>query len=70
VSEFANTHARLREVAEDLRDLPGGLDSGYGSIGNTVEIGVVFDDGSIQAWVDETYGAGVVDVTSALTPVG
>jgi hypothetical protein len=70
VSKFANTHARLREVAEDLRDLPGGLDSGYGSIGNTVEIGVVFDDGSIQAWVDETYGAGVVDVTSALTPVG
>lgn len=70
VSEFANTHARLREVAQDLKDLPGGLDSGYGSIANTVEVGVVFDDGSIQAWADKTYGPGVVEVTSALTPVG
>lgn len=69
VSEFANTDARLREVAKDLRGLPGGLDSGYGSIANTVEIGVVFDDGSIQAWADEEFGPGVVTVTSALEPV-
>ena len=69
VSEFANTHARLREVAEDIQDLPGGLDRGYGGIGNTVEVGVVFDDGSIQAWADEEYGEGVVTVTSALEPV-
>ena len=27
-------------------------------------------EAAAQAWVDETYGAGVVDVTSALTPVG
>jgi hypothetical protein len=70
VSEFAHTHARLREVAEEVRKMPGGLTSSYGSIGNAVEIGVVFDDGSIQAWADETYGAGVVEVTSALQPVG
>lgn len=69
VSEFANTRARLREVAHDLEDLPGGLDRGFGSIANTVEIGVVFDDGSIQAWADEEYGEGVVEVTSALEPV-
>ncbi len=30
---------------------------------------VVFDDGSIQAWADETYGEGLVKVTSALQPV-
>lgn len=69
VSEFANTHARLQEVADELSELPGGLDSGYGSIANTVEIGVVLDDGSIQAWVDEEYGEGVVEVTSELQPV-
>lgn len=69
VTRFVNTHARLREVAKDLRELPGGLDSGYGSIGNTVEISVIHDDGSIQAWADEEYGEGVVALTSALQPV-
>ena len=70
VSRFAHTQERLREVAEELADLPGGLGRGYGSVSNTVEISVVHDDGSIQAWADEEYGAGVVTVTSALTPVG
>ncbi|HEV2796500.1 MAG TPA: hypothetical protein VGV65_02690, partial [Nocardioides sp.] len=69
VSRFANTQDRLRQVAEQLRDLPGSLSSGYGSISNTVEISVVHDDGSIQAWADEEFGAGVVTVTSALRPV-
>lgn len=69
VSEFAHTRARLREVAEQVRNLPGGLDSSYGSISNTVEIGVVHDDGSIQGWADEEFGPGVVTVTSALVPI-
>ena len=69
VSQFANTQDRLREVMERLADLPGGLGRGYGSIGNTVEISVVHDDGSIQAWADEEFGEGVVTVTSALEPV-
>ena len=69
VSEFANTHDRLRQVANQLADLPAGLDRGYGSISNTVEISVVHDDGSIQAWADEEFGPGVVTVTSALEPV-
>ncbi|MBS2938962.1 hypothetical protein KDN32_14575 [Nocardioides sp. J2M5] len=68
VSDFANTEARLREVSEDVADLPGLLTRGYGSISNTVEVGVVLDDGSIQAWADEEYGEGVVTVTSALVP--
>lgn len=70
VTTVANTHRQLRAVAEDLADLPGGLDRGYGSISNTVEVTVVHDDGSIQAWADEEYGEGVVTVTSALKAVG
>jgi hypothetical protein len=69
VYRLANTQERLREVAEELRDLPGGLNSGYGSISNRVELSVVHDDGSIQAWVDEEYGEDVVEVYSALQPV-
>jgi hypothetical protein len=69
VSKLANTFARLREVAEDLRDLPGNLTPQFGSISNRVELPVVHDDGSIQAWVDEEYGKDVVVVTSALEPV-
>ena len=39
------------------------------AVRNRVELSVVHDDGSIQAWVDEEYGAGVVEVTSALESV-
>lgn len=70
VTRFAHTQEQLREVAEQVRELPGGLSSGYGNISNSVEISVVFDDGSIQAWADEEFGAGVVAVTSALQPAG
>ena len=31
-----------------------------------VSVDVVHDDGSLQAWADETYGEGVVVITSAL----
>lgn len=68
VSRVANTFARLREVAVELQDLPGGLGAQFGSISNRVELPVVHDDGSIQAWVDEEYGQDVVVVTSVLEP--
>lgn len=68
VSRVANTFARLREVAGELQDLPGGLGAQFGSISNRVELPVVHDDGSIQAWVDEEYGQDVVVVTSVLEP--
>lgn len=38
----------------------------YGVIDATV----IFDDGSIQQWADDTYGEGLVSVTSVLQPVG
>ncbi|UUZ60474.1 hypothetical protein [Nocardioides sp. B-3] len=46
---MANTEAELRRAAEDLRDLPGFLGGGYGSVSNTVEQSVIYDDGSIRA---------------------
>ncbi|GAA1937078.1 hypothetical protein GCM10009797_33480 [Nocardioides hwasunensis] len=70
VYELYNTSARLREVADELRDLPGNLTPQFGTISNRVDLPVIHDDGSIQAWVDEEYGEDVVEVTSALTPVG
>lgn len=69
VYEVANTFARLRQVAEELQDLPGGLGAQFGTISNRVELHVLHDDGSIRGWVDQEYGAGVVEVTSALQPV-
>ena len=55
----------LEEIAADLgRDLPGAQTS-YAMDGR-VHADVVYDDGSLQQWVDARYGAGVVVVTSAL----
>lgn len=36
----------------------------------SVVVDVVHDDGSLQDWADTTYGAGVVEIISALVPVG
>ena len=43
------------------------LGSGAGHAPMSLE--VIYDDGLIQAWVDQEYGEGVVEVTSALHPV-
>jgi hypothetical protein len=69
VYELANTFAELRRVAGELQDLPGNLTPQFGTTSNRVDLPVIYDDGSIQAWADEEYGEGVVDVTSALEPV-
>ena len=69
VSKVANTLARLREVAEELRELPGNLGPQFGTISNRADLPMIHDDGSVQAWVDEEYGKDVVVVTSALEPV-
>jgi hypothetical protein len=69
VYQVANTEAELRRAAEALRGLPGFLGGGYGSISNTVEQSVIYDDGSIQAWADDEFGPGVVEISSALQPV-
>jgi len=61
------TQARIREIQEELSALPGVLvidASRY-----VVNAHVVHDDGSLQAWADEAYGPGVVEIGSALAPL-
>ena len=67
ISTAIHTMAELRRVQGQLDDVPGFLSSGVSD--DTVEVGVVHDDGSIQAGLDEEYGAGLVRVSSALVPV-
>lgn len=64
----ARTYAEgeLAEVAEEVGKLPG-AQGAYAADGHVV-VDVVFDDGSLQAWADEAYGANVVLVNSALVP--
>lgn len=68
VSEAAYTEAELNELAMELQKLPGVTTSSAAD--DVVQIGVLFDDGSLQDWADATYGEGRVEITSTLTPVG
>lgn len=67
VSEAAYTEAELNELAMELQKLPGVTTSS--AVDDVVQIGVLFDDGSLQDWADSAYGAGRVEITSTLTPV-
>ncbi len=61
--------AELETIAETVgRDLPG-AQGAYGADGHVL-VDVTYDDGSLQAWVDEEYGDNVVIVTSALVTAG
>ena len=69
VSQGLVTQARRDEIQEDLVDVDFGFLSGLGGGGpEPLELVVVHDDGSIQAWLDQEHGAGVVEVRSALQP--
>ncbi len=61
----------LERIAAELQEAPGvlGAYGGEGSDGHVL-VDVYYDDGSLQAWADETYGAGVVLVSSALVDAG
>ena len=59
--------AELGRIQDAVNDLPGMTSSSRGD--DRVDVSVVYDDGTIQAWVDEEYGDGVVVVSSALAPV-
>ncbi len=64
VTTAQHTEAELGRIAEELNDLPGMLTSS-GQF-DRVDVSVVHDDGSLQAWADATYGEGLVRVDSAL----
>jgi len=68
VSEATYTEAELNELAMELQKLPGVITSSAAD--DVVQIGVLFDDGSLQEWADATYGEGRVEITSTLVPVG
>ena len=62
-----HTDRELRAIQEDVEAVAGLLHCGVTD--QKVEVDVVFDDGSIQQEMDESYGPGVVVVRSALQPV-
>ncbi len=61
----------LERIATELAQAPGvlGAYGGEGSDGHVL-VDVFYDDGTLQGWADETYGAGVVLVSSALVDAG
>ncbi|MBB6627084.1 hypothetical protein H5V45_07090 [Nocardioides sp. KIGAM211] len=61
------TDADLAVVQEQAQELPGALSSGRGVTG-VVDVDVLHDDGTLQAWADQEYGPGVVTLHSALRP--
>ena len=54
----------LAAVAEEVGEL-GGAGGAYATA-ERVFVDVTYDDGSLQAWADATYGRDVVVVTAAL----
>jgi len=69
VTTVEKTDADLNTINQELQAaLPTLLTSGSFAP-DSLDAQVVFDDGSIQDWVDATYGTGLVRVSSALTPV-
>lgn len=64
VSEAEHTEAELNEIGMAVQELPGVTSSG--AVDGVVEVGVLYDDGSLQSWADETYGEGRVRVASLL----
>lgn len=67
VSEATYTESELNKLAMELQKLPGVTTSSAAD--DVVQIGVLFDDGSLQSWADATYGEGRVEITSTLKPV-
>ena len=70
VTQVQHTEKELLAAQQETTDLPGFQGSSGITIDNRGELMVTYDDGSYQRWLDATYGAGTVVVTSALTPVG
>ena len=64
------TDADLNAINQELQAALGDQLLTSGSMSpDSLDAQVVFDDGSIQDWVDAAYGDGLVRVGSALTPV-
>ena len=74
ISQGTRTDRELRAVADEFSVVPEILAAhpqswGANGMSEVVELEVTYDDGTLQAFVDDRYGAGMVVVTSALVPV-
>jgi hypothetical protein len=71
VSRKLHSSQELQRIQKEVQDDPTihQLWSSAGNIDDVVEVGVVWDDGTLQRRLDERYGPGVVKVTSALQPI-
>ncbi len=70
VTTVERTDADLNAINQQLQAALGGQLLTSGSTApDSLDAEVVYDDGSIQQWVDATYGAGLVRVSSALVPL-
>lgn len=67
VTQARHTERELGRIHEAIRELPGVLGSSHGF--DHVDAGVIFDDGSLQAWADQEYGDGVVRLSPGLVLV-
>lgn len=67
VSKARHTARELSAVQNKISRTPGFLSTGTSR--DAVEVGVVWDDGSLQADYDAKYGAETVNVWSALQPL-
>jgi hypothetical protein len=63
-----STEAELAAIADEVGELPGVL--AFHAQDGRVLVDVVYDDGSLQAWADQTYGDGVVVLTPMLLDEG
>jgi hypothetical protein len=71
VTTVERTEADLNAINQELQGALGERLLTSGSFApDSLDAQVVFDDGSIQDWADETYGDGLVRISSALVPVG
>jgi hypothetical protein len=68
VSEAGRTEAELHAIQEAVGDTPDQLGAWSDSRTGQVHLEVMYDDGTLQATLDEEYGDGVVRVHSALVP--
>ena len=67
VSRQKHTDRELRKIQDAVANRPGMLSAGGGH--DSVELEVVWDDGSLQSELDKQYGPGIVKVTSAIRPL-
>lgn len=70
VVEATYSDAELNKVNGELQAALPSLSSSGSSAVDRIDAEVLYDDGSLQAWADQRYGPGVVEISSALVSAG